>query len=197
MGKWFPKIYDIVMEPLEKAKISKIRRDLIGKAEGRVLEIGSGTGANFPFYKGVAQVVAVEPNPSMRDRSLKVIRKTEVPIQTYLIGAEKLPFLENSFDCTVGTLVLCTIPNPGKALKELSRVCKPGGKVLFLEHVRLDHSILGPTQDVLTPVWKHICDGCHLNRDTLKTIKDSGLVVGRVKPHYKGLFLEIECMNYK
>lgn len=195
MSKWFPGFYDRLMMPLEKRGFRDIRKDLISKAKGKVLEIGSGTGLNFPYYVEVEEVTAIEPEPLMREKSLVRASKGKVPIEVILAGAEKLPFRENAFDTVVGTLVLCTIPNPDQALKEIRRVCKPGGQVLFFEHVRLNHSLFGRLQDWLTPVWKNLCDGCHLNRNTLELIKQSGLKVMHVKSYYKDIFLVIESLN--
>ncbi|SET87977.1 Methyltransferase domain-containing protein [Salinibacillus kushneri] len=197
MGKWFPKLYDLVMNPLEKYKFKKIRRQLLSKAEGRVLEIGSGTGVNFPFYQHADQVDAIEPNPLMSKRSGKKVKKSKANIQTYIVGAESLPFADNTFDTVVATLVFCTIPEPQQALKEILRVSKPGANILFFEHVMLKQPFLAKAQDILTPFWKKICDGCHLNRDTLGLIKMFDFTIEDVHEYYKGLFLTITCLNNK
>jgi ubiquinone/menaquinone biosynthesis C-methylase UbiE len=197
LGKWFPTVYDTLMAPLEKRRFKTIRRDLIAQAEGRVLEIGSGSGVNFPFYEKAARVTAIEPNPTMMKRSLPKARNALVPIDTYLGKAERLPYLENTFDTVVGTLVFCTISEPQNALNEIQRVLKPGGKLLLFEHVRMNHAILSNMQDVLTPVWKHVCDGCHLNRDTLTLVRKTDFDVENVQSIYNGLFLVIESLNQK
>lgn len=152
MGKWFPTIYDMAMSPLEKTKFKKIRKKLVNQASGRVLEIGSVTGVNFPHYQNATQVDAIEPNPLMKERA-------RILIQIYQVKAEKLPFADNTFDSVVATLVFCTIPEPIKAVQEIQRVSKPNAKILFFEHVRLDQAFLGKTQDILTPLWKKACDG--------------------------------------
>ncbi|GLO65071.1 class I SAM-dependent methyltransferase [Oceanobacillus kimchii] len=195
MGKWFPSIYDLLMRPLEQTKLKKIRKTLVSQAVGRVLEVGSGTGVNFPHYLDATRVDAIEPNPLMKERALKRTERARIPIQTYLVKAEKLPFADNTFDTVVATLVFCTIPEPMKALQEIQRVSKPNAKILFFEHVRLDQASLGKTQDILTPLWKKICDGCHLNRDTLELIKQSNLSVLKVDSYFNGIFLSIKCLN--
>lgn len=195
MGKWFPSIYDMAMRPLEKTKFKKIRKTLVNQATGRVLEVGSGTGVNFPHYQNATQVDAIEPNPLMKERALKRMVGTRIPIQIYQAKAEKLPFADNTFDSVVATLVFCTIPEPIKALQEIQRVSKPNAKILFFEHVRLDQAFLGKTQDILTPLWKKTCDGCHLNRDTLELIKQSNLSVLKVDTYFNGIFLSIKCLN--
>lgn len=197
MGKWFPRVYDVAMKPLEQTKFKKIRKALVSKAVGRVLEIGSGTGANFPYYKNATQVDAIEPNPLMSERSLKHIKNSRIPIKTFLIGAEKLPFGDNTFDSVVATLVFCTIPEPMVAIKEIERVSKPGASIFLFEHVKVDQALVGKTQEFLTPFWKKTCDGCHLNRDTLAMLKESNLSILTVESHYKGVFLSIKCSNSK
>jgi ubiquinone/menaquinone biosynthesis C-methylase UbiE len=197
MGALFPYVYDLLMKPLEITRFRGIREKLISHAEGRVLEIGSGTGVNFPLYKCATQVDAIEPNTYMRNKSLERMKLTKIPIQTYLVKAESLPFPDNTFDTVVGTLVFCTIPDPLKALNEVRRVCKPNGKLLLFEHVRVEQPILAKTQDKLTPYWKKLCDGCHLNRNTLDLVEKADFTIQKVNPVYKGLFLSIECSNSK
>ncbi|MEB1807412.1 MAG: class I SAM-dependent methyltransferase [Bacillaceae bacterium] len=195
MGKWFTKLYDPLMQPLEKFKLQMIRKVLIQKAKGKVLEIGSGTGFNFPYYTQVEKVTAIEPDLQMREQSLKRAEHAQVPIEVIIGDAESLPFPEHIFDTIVGTLVLCTIPNPDKALKEIQRVCKPSGQILFFEHVRMDHPLLGRLQDWATPLWKRICGGCHLNRETLNIIKKAGFTIVDVKEYNNGLLLVIKALN--
>lgn len=199
MSMWLPRLYDTLMEPLERWGFRAIRKALIRKATGVVLEIGSGTGFNFPYYDltQVSKVLAIEPEPLMRKKSLLRAAQSAVPIEVILASAEKLPFPDNSFDTVVGTLVLCTIPNLNKALAEIRRVCKPTGQILFFEHVRVNHSFLGHIQDWLTPIWKHLCGGCHLNRNTPQIIKDAGFEIAGVKQYYKSIFLTFELQNKK
>jgi ubiquinone/menaquinone biosynthesis C-methylase UbiE len=197
LGRWFPRLYDTFMGPLERGEFKHIRKQLIQNAHGQVLEIGSGTGINFPYYRQAEKVIAIEPEPLMREQSLKRIQNPHVPIEVLEARAEELPFPDDSFDTIVSTLVFCTIPDPEKALQEVKRVCKTNGTVLFFEHVRLDHASLGRLQDWLTPVWKRLCDGCHLNRNTLELVNQAGFKVNRVERHYKDIFLVIEAKNIK
>ncbi|TWD98743.1 methyltransferase family protein [Neobacillus bataviensis] len=195
MGRMFAKGYDFFMRPLEKKRFKEIREELLVKANGCVLEIGSGTGINFPLYKSVKKVVATEPSTYMIERSQEKLKQSPVKIELVQAGAEKLPFPDNSFDTVVATLVLCTIPNPNQAMIEMLRVCKPGGKLLFFEHVKMDNQFLACLQEVLTPAWKKICDGCCLNRDTLTLIKGNDLLINEIKSYYNGLFLSLETIK--
>jgi len=197
MGSWFPRLYDVAMKPLEATRFKKVRKELVRSAEGEVLEIGSGTGVNFPYYKNVVHVSAVEPNPAMSERGKRRLQQADVPITVFENTAESLPFLDDTFDSVIATLVFCTIPDPEKALKEIQRVSKPGAKILFFEHVRMEQSLLGKVQDLLNPIWYKACDGCHLNRDTLSTISQAGIEINSVNAHYKKLFLSINGVNRK
>lgn len=195
MESLFPKIYDLAMKPLEATRFKKVRSDLIRNVQGKVLEIGSGTGINFPYYEKAEQVIAIEPNPRMSRRAVKRGRNAQVPITLYEANAESLPFADNTFDTVIATLVFCTIPNPLEALKEIQRVSKPGAEILFFEHVRMEQPALAKAQDLLNPVWEKIGDGCQLNRDTLSLISSSGIYVESVESLYSGLFLSIKCKN--
>ncbi|MDQ0156949.1 class I SAM-dependent methyltransferase [Robertmurraya andreesenii] len=196
MGKWFPTVYDWAMNPFEKGRFEEIRRELIHKVYGKVLEIGAGSGINFPFYRDVEGVDAIEPNPAMVAKSNRRSELAVVPIHIHEQKAENLSFDDDTFDTVIATLVFCTIPNPVQALEEIKRVCKPGGKVLFFEHVKMEQPNLAHLQDWLNPFWKRICDGCHLNRETLELVKESGIEVVSVSSYYKGLFLTVECVNH-
>lgn len=197
MGNLSPKLYDIAMKPFEKSQFYQIRKSIAGSARGTVLEIGSGTGINFPFYRHADSVAAIEPDEAMRKRSLQRAAKAKVPIRTYAAKAEALPFGDDIFDSVVATLVFCTIPEPEKALREIRRCAKNGARLYFFEHVRMDQKPIGLLQDAMTPLWQKVAGGCHLNRDTLTLIRKSGLTVLEVTPMYDGLFLAITCMNEK
>ncbi|WP_053220280.1 class I SAM-dependent methyltransferase [Virgibacillus senegalensis] len=199
MGKWFPAVYDFCMKPLERRQFKKVRTELISKAKGRVLEIGAGSGINFPYYlHQTQQVDAVEPDQQMLRRSASAREKSGVPIKLHEAKAEKLPFADNTFDTVVATLVFCSVSDPWMALAELERVSKPGAQLLFFEHVRIhEHPFWAKVQDILTPVWKKVCDGCHLNRETLHYVKNTDLSIKETKAYYKGIFVTMECLNTK
>lgn len=197
MGKRFTQVYDLLMWPLEAGKLKTIRKRLINKAEGRVLEIGSGTGINFPYYPKEIRVDAVDPDPMMRKKSIIRLKKlNKKRITTHLAGAERLPFCDDTFDTVIGTLVFCTIPNPEQALRELYRVSKPGAKMFLLEHVKMKQTWAAGLQETLTPVWRQICGGCHLNRDPLYLIQRSDWQENKTSSFSKGLFLAIEAEKH-
>jgi len=196
LGKWKLAFYDYFMKFTKKAKINKARAELVTKAAGHVLEIGSGTGINFPLYnESVNKVDAIEPDERMIDKSRSRQNTAVVPIHLHQESAEYLPFPDKMFDTVISTLVFCTISDPIIALKEIQRVAKPGAMIYFLEHVKMPQPILAKTQDLMTPFWKKIAGGCHLNRDTLLQIETSGLRIKKVTRFYKGFMIQVSCAN--
>jgi ubiquinone/menaquinone biosynthesis C-methylase UbiE len=193
----FPKWYDFFMNPLERKKFKRIRKDLLKSATGKVLELGSGTGVNFPLYRCADQVIAIEPSQHMINRSMEKLPLAVVPIEIINGSAEKLPFEDHTFDTIVATLVFCTIPNVEEAINELKRVCKPNGKILLFEHVKMENKVLGSMQERLTPLWKKICDGCCLDRETLKAFTSNEWKIESVEKFYNDLFIVAELRNRK
>jgi ubiquinone/menaquinone biosynthesis C-methylase UbiE len=169
----FPKILDRAMRMRE---LRPLRARTVEHAHGRVLEIGFGAGHNLKFYPPqVERVIAVDPNPGLSKMALERIARHSIKVEHHQITAERLPFDDASFDCAVSTLTLCSIPDVSNALKEIRRVLKPGGQFYFMEHGRCPDPNVNKWQDRLTPIWKVIGDGCHLNRDIDTLVADSGL----------------------
>lgn len=157
------------------------RRRIVEDAQGEVLEVGAGTGFNFPYYRSASRVVAVEPEEAMRRRALERAPKAAVPIEVVPGDGERLAFPDASFDTVVFALVLCTIPHPDRALTEARRVLRPDGEIRFYEHVRSSKDSTSRWQDRLDRPWSAFNRGCHANRDTLATIKSSGLRLAEVE----------------
>jgi ubiquinone/menaquinone biosynthesis C-methylase UbiE len=173
-GRIFAALYDRVLAGTEKAGLADRRHALLASARGRVLEIGAGTGANLDHYPdAVTELVLTEPEePMARRLEGKLVaaggaRRSEV----VRAPAESLPFPDDSFDTAVCTLVLCTVSDPERALKELDRVLKPGGRLLFIEHVRSDDPGVAKWQDRLAPLWRRCGHGCNPNRPTPEMIR--------------------------
>lgn len=197
MSSSFARWYDFFMSPLEKLKFKRIRAELLESAKGRVLELGSGTGINFPLYRGVDHVMAIEPSQHMINRSREKHKLAVVPIEIVRASAEQLPFEDNTFDTVVATLVFCTIPNMEKAIEEMKRVCKPEGEILLFEHVKMENKALSTLQNMLTPTWMKICDGCCLNRETLNAFRAHGMSIEKIEKFYKDLFIIAILKNSK
>jgi ubiquinone/menaquinone biosynthesis C-methylase UbiE len=162
----------------ERAGLGEHRRALLAEATGDVLEIGGGTGANLQYYGDtVRSLTIVEPEKPMLRRLEQHIEQSGRQAKALRAPAEDLPFNDASFDAIVSTLVLCTVDDVPRALRELCRVLRPGGKLLFIEHVRSDDEKLARTQDRMLPINVRIGHGCHPNRRTLDSIRDAGFEI--------------------
>jgi ubiquinone/menaquinone biosynthesis C-methylase UbiE len=174
----FAAMYDRGLQATEDAGLREMRRELLAGARGRVLELGAGTGANLDLYPdGVGELDLVEPDPHMAKRLRATVARSGRKATVVEAPAERLPFADASFDTAVVTLVLCTVPSPPAALSEAARVLKPGGRLLFLEHVRAGDAELARWQDRLEKPWRFLGDGCHCNRDTVATLAASGFEI--------------------
>ena len=181
-GRLFSALYDRGMASTEEAGLRELRRQLLAGASGRVIELGAGTGANLELYpEAVAGLVLAEPDPHMAKRLRQKLAASGRGAEVVEAPAERLPFEDACFDTAVATLVFCTIPDPEAALAEAARVLKPGGRLLFLEHVRSRDPRLARWQDRWERPWRFLGDGCHCNRDTVATIAASGLELGEVE----------------
>jgi ubiquinone/menaquinone biosynthesis C-methylase UbiE len=180
-GRAFSALYDRGLKATEEAGLREMRRELLAGATGRTIDIGAGTGANLGLWpEAIGELVLAEPDPHM----LKKLRaKTGAGGGTEVVQApaESLPFADDSFDTALFTLVLCTVPDPGTALAEAARVLRPGGKLLFIEHVRAQDPDLARWQDRLERPWRFLADGCHCNRDTVAMIEASSFELDQVE----------------
>jgi ubiquinone/menaquinone biosynthesis C-methylase UbiE len=176
----FAAFYDRVSKGSEEAGLREERRQLLAAAAGATLEIGAGTGLNLQHYPAaVTRLVLAEPDEHMRRRLARRVAEARPAAEIVDAGVERLPFPDASFDTVVVTFVLCSVPEQEAALAEVARVLRPGGRLLFLEHVRSDDEQVAKWQDRVTPLYNLV--GCNPNRDTLVAIEASALVVETVK----------------
>lgn len=176
----FARIYAKCAGPaLDRAGIGEHRDRLLAGLSGAVVEVGAGNGLNFPHYPGtVARVVAVEPEPNLRALAEKAARSAPVPVEVVEGRAEVLPFPDASFDAAVACLVLCSVADQGAALREISRVLRPGGTLRFFEHVQADGAVLRGVQRALdATVWPLAAGGCHTARDTGAALIEAGFTI--------------------
>lgn len=167
-------LYDRMTATSERAGLAAQRRRLLRDARGRVLEVGAGTGINLDHYPdGVEDLVLVEPERAMARKLRGRLRQLGRTAEIVEADAAALPFPDDSFDTVVCTLVLCSIVDPRRALDELRRVLRPGGSLLFLEHVRSDDLRTARLQDRVNTVWRFVANGCNCNRPTLSLIEGS------------------------
>ena len=173
-------LYDPFFWLAERAGLAARRRALVQQAHGRVLEIGAGTGLNLRHYADDAELVLSEPDKAMADRLRRRVAGRR-PATVVLAPAEALPFADGEFDTVVSTLVLCTVPDQAAALREIRRVLRPGGQLLFMEHIRSDSPRWARWQDRLNTPWRAFADGCNCNRPTLDALAAGPLALREVQ----------------
>jgi SAM-dependent methyltransferase len=179
-GRAFAALYDPVLWAGEVRGLRKRRRDLLAMARGRTLELGSGTGLNLPYYPAaLEELILAEPSAPMRTRLEKTARRCKRTAIVLDAPAERLPLPAASLDTVVSTLMLCTVDRPDVVLDEIKRVLRPGGRLLFLEHVRADSARLAAWQDRLEKPWRRFAEGCRCNRATVELIEAAGFTVER------------------
>jgi len=173
----FPRLCDWMMSD---PRIAELRHDVLADVTGAILEIGFGTGLNLRHYpEHVRGITAVDPNPGMGRRAQERVAESGIAVDQRTIGSEALPFEEGTFDCVVSTWTLCSIPEAGRALDEVYRVLRPGGRFVFLEHGLSDDPGVRKWQRRLGPIQKVLGDGCRLDLDVEAVI--SARPFGRVE----------------
>jgi ubiquinone/menaquinone biosynthesis C-methylase UbiE len=188
---FFPWLYDLFMVGAERAGLGDLRAKLVKPAGGRVLEIGAGTGLNFPHYEPDAVVIATDVDAGMLARARERMREASARVLLVTADAERLPFRDSEFEGAVVGLALCTIPHPAVAIEEMRRVMRPGASLYLLEHVRKNTGVSARIQDLATPVWRRIAGGCHLNRRTEETLAAGGFRIEHVDRYAGGILLLI------
>jgi len=174
--KLFATIYDSFMKGME-ISIFDLRKELIENLEGKILDVGSGTGVNFEHFNTKCDVISIEPSMYMLNKAkIKLPAHKNIKLYNLGINDEALDDLieDSSLDYAICTLVLCTVPKPELALKNIYRRLKPTGKLIILEHIHAEKRQRRVLQNMINPVWKIIGDGCNLNRDTDKMIQKTG-----------------------
>jgi ubiquinone/menaquinone biosynthesis C-methylase UbiE len=181
-------IYNPVLWFGERLGMARRRRELLAGASGEVLEIGAGTGLNLPHYPtGLERLVLAEPGAAMADRIDLDRAPDGVAPRLERAPAEQLPFADESFDTVVSTLVLCTVGDPERALYEIARVLRPGGRLLFLEHVRAEQGWRRALQRRSVRPWAAFADGCQCDRPTLATIESRLRVESAESGSWRGM----------
>lgn len=177
--------YDRGMKLLEVASLRRLRAQLLRTVSGRVLEVGTGTGANLPVYAEAARVVGIDINPERL--AATAVRRPPFPFTATVADAQQLPFAAHSFDSVVGTLVFCSIPQPAQALQEIRRVLRPNGRLYLLEHVRGQNTPMRLLTDALHPLWFALQGECHLNRETGAVVAENGFRIEQSSVHGWGV----------
>lgn len=186
MGLYSRHVFPWVLETvMARRTLARLRDETLATAAGTVLEIGLGTGLNLPHYpRHVRRVTGVDSNPGVVRRLRRRAQATGIEVEHHGLSAEALPFPEGSFDTVVSTFTLCSIPDLPRALAEVRRVLRPGGKFLFLEHGLAPEPAVARWQRRLDPLWTKIGDGCHLDRDPAAAVAAAGLGIEALRNLY-------------
>lgn len=178
----FARIYPRINAYAEAHGALEHRRELLAHTSGTILEVGAGTGANFSHYpQQVRHVIAVEPEPRLRAIAERAATQAAVPVEVREGEAGALPVPDGSVDGVVASLVLCTLPDVPRALAEMRRILRPGGRLHFYEHVKASEHRLARRQRILNVIWPIIGGGCSLTRDTEQAIIDAGFELETVR----------------
>ncbi len=166
--------------------VRRLRRKVVPRAYGQVLEIGIGTGLNLEHYEksGITKIVGLDPGLEMHHLAQKRAKKEGMQVELVGLSAEKIPFAAATFDTVVVTYTLCTIPDAVAALREMHRVLKPGGKLLFCEHGLAPDAPVQRWQNRLSPMWSKFAGGCNLNRDIPAMLKEAGFKSDDMQTRY-------------
>jgi ubiquinone/menaquinone biosynthesis C-methylase UbiE len=179
----FARFWAFVAPWADRRGMAEVRERSLAHATGRVLEVGAGSGENFVLYpEAVTDVLAVEPEPYLRDKSQTKAAAARPDVTVVEGTAEDLPAGDGEFDTVVASFVLCSVTDPDRVATEMRRVLKPGGRVVLLEHVQAPttRGRLRRWQERLTPAWRRVFAGCHLNRDTTALLERHGFDTSNV-----------------
>lgn len=181
--RWvLPSLLDLAMR---QRQLEKYRREVVAAASGRVLEVGIGSGLNFPLYgEQVEVVVGIDPSPRLLAMARRRAAAAGVRAELLQGSATAIPLADNTVDTIVMTWTLCSIPDPLTALREMRRVLKPDGRLLFIEHGLSPEPGVERWQHRLTPMWRHIAGGCHLNRKMDDLVRSTGFEVTEFRTEY-------------
>jgi ubiquinone/menaquinone biosynthesis C-methylase UbiE len=170
---------------MRNRRLLPYRRRVVAQAEGRVLEIGVGSGLNLPFYGGgVGEILALDPSAQLLAMARRSAGASAASVKLLEASAEVIPLAAGSVDTVVMTWALCSIPQAGRAVAEMRRVLRPGGRLVFVEHGLAPDPSVRWWQDTLTPAWQRLSGGCHLNRPIPAIIEQGGFRIDRLETAY-------------
>ncbi len=199
MGKNYNRIshiYDIFELPFKKS-LNKYRKKLLQNVNGRTLEVGVGTGGSLPFYPRNIEIIGIDVSEKMLQKAKNRTKKQNIPVRLEIMNVEKLDFEDNYFDTVIAMCVFCTVSDPVKGLQEVRRVCKKGGTIILLEHIRSERKVLGKIMDILNPIPSWLI-GDHINRRTYENLQKAGFKKDyiSVKPIWSDIIVQYDIINF-
>lgn len=199
MGIWANNVLPFLIEKsCRSSTILEERKRWVPRAHGDVLELGVGTGLNLAFYDSghVRKVTAIDPAPRLLERARTRVATAPVPVELVQAPAEQLPFADRSFDSVLVTYSLCSVDDPRRALAEVSRVLRPGGELVIVEHGLAQDPATQRWQKRITPVWRRLAGGCRLDRDMLALLGEAGFTTDEVTAQ-PGAGLPLTAFSYQ
>lgn len=170
---------------MRQRKLASYRQRIVPLARGRVLEIGVGSGLNLPYYgAAVEHLIGLDPSPKLLGFAREAARRSRHSIELIEGSAETIPLFNRSIDTIVTTWTMCSIPDIRRALGELRRVLRPDGRLLFVEHGKAPDPSVGRWQNAVTPFWRCLSGGCHLNRSIDQLIRNAGFRLDQLETGY-------------
>ncbi|GAA3653907.1 class I SAM-dependent methyltransferase [Asaccharospora irregularis] len=166
-------IYDLLEQPMEMMSLKEWRIEIMKELKGKALEIGVGTGKNIEFYPNNIDITAIDFSVNMLQRARSKAKELGKKVDFQLMDAQKMDFEDNTFDSVFTTCVFCSVPDPVKGLMEIKRVCKKGGKIILIEHVRSKRKVIGTLMDVFNPIVVNSY-GANINRKTVENVQKAG-----------------------
>ena len=170
------KFYDILDVPMELLAFRKYREKVLQNLNGKALEVGIGTGRNIEFYPDHVDITAIDFSPRMLEKARERASKYNKQVKLFEMDVQDLDFEDNVFDSAFSTCVFCSVPDPVKGLEEVSRVLKPGGKLILLEHVLSNYKLIRPLMNIINPLTVRLW-GANINRETIFNIKKAGFAI--------------------
>lgn len=188
------RVYDVLESPMEGLSFAGLRRDLLSRVRGRILEVGVGTGKNLPYYPAGVDLTGIDVSPRMLERAEAKARALGIRPVLRVMDVERMDFPGETFDTCVSTFVFCSVLHPREGLGEIRRVLKRGGRALFLEHVRSGNSLAGTVMDLMDPLISALV-GPHVNRRTVELIRDAGFEILSNEDAGAGIIRKVTALN--
>lgn len=190
------RFYDLLESPMEAMSLKEWRIKVMEQLYGKVLEVGVGTGKNIAYYPNNLDITAIDFSNKMLDKAKEKAKKYAKEVTLIEMDAQNMNLPDNYFDCVFTTCVFCSVPDPVMGLSEIRRVCKSGGKIIMIEHVRSEKAVLGVLMDLFNPIVVS-CYGANINRRTVENIKLAGFTAVEVKNLFSDIVMEIIIYNEK